>query len=88
MKISPSLLITYIVGFFILYVVCWIFIKPIKWLLKLLLSCICGCLAMAVVNFIFARFGTVFSINPLTAMMSGVLGVPGMIITFILQGIL
>lgn len=88
MNISPALLITYIVGFFILYVVCWIFIKPIKWLLKLLLSCTLGCLAMAAVNFIFARFGAVFSINPLTAMMSGVLGIPGMIITFILQGIL
>lgn len=88
MNISPALLITYVVGFFILYIVCWIFIKPIKWLLKLLLSCVLGCLAMTAVNFIFARFGTVFSINPLTAMMSGVLGVPGMIITFILQGIL
>lgn len=88
MNISPVLIITYLIGFFILYVVCWIFIKPIKWLLRLLLSCVTGCLLMLLVNKLCASFGTIFFINPLTAMISGVLGIPGIIITFILQGIL
>lgn len=88
MNISPALIITYLIGFFVLYIICWIFIKPIKWIMRLLISCALGCIVMAVVNRICAPLGTIFSINPLTAMISGVLGMPGMIITFILQGVL
>ena len=88
MSMSPWLVTAYIIGLFVLYILCRIFIKPLKWLLRLGISCLFGCIAMSVVNYIFAKHGVVFEINPLTAMMSGVLGVPGMIITFILRGIL
>lgn len=84
MNISPTLLISYFCALFALCVVCRIFIKPIKWGLKLLISCGIGCLAMYIVN----MFCEIFAINPLTAMLSGVLGAPGMVLTLILQGIL
>lgn len=88
MNMSPGLILVYITGMLLLYLLCRVFIRPLKWLLRLILSCILGCAAMSAVNFIFARYGVIFEINLLTAMMSGVLGVPGMIITFVLSGIL
>ena len=88
MNTSPVLVIAYIVGFILLYIVCRIFIRPIKWLFRLGISCTCGCVVMSALNYLLSGLGTVFSINPLTAMISGVLGIPGIVITFILQGIL
>lgn len=77
-----------IISLFILYILCKIFISPIKWLFKLMLSCIAGVAAMLISNLILSGVGITFSINPLTAMISGVLGIPGMVLTIILQGIL
>lgn len=88
MNTLPFSVIASIIGIFILYIICRIFIRPIKWALRLLLSCGFGLLGMVTVNLLFSAFGTIFAINPLTIMISGVLGLPGMIATFILQGIL
>lgn len=77
-----------IISLFILYILCKIFISPIKWLFKLTLSCIAGGAAMFVSNLLLSGLGITFSINPLTAMISGVLGIPGMVLTIILQGML
>lgn len=88
MSSAPLAVIAYIFGFFIIYILCRIFIKPLKWFLRLLLSCILGCLAMLLANKLFYPLGVDFSINPLTAMISGVLGIPGIIMTYLLYGIL
>ena len=88
MNTSPGLIFAYIIGMLVLYLLCRVFIKPLKWFLRLILSCALGCLAMTAVNFVFSRYGVIFEINLLTAMMSGVLGIPGMDLTFILSGIL
>ncbi len=82
---SVTYIFAYIVAFFILYIVCWLFLKPIKWLLRLLLSCALGCAFMLACNMFLS---TNFALNPLTAMTSGVLGLPGIIMTYIFQGIL
>ena len=77
-----------IISLFILYILCKIFISPIKWLFRLILGCIAGVAAMLISNLILSGLGITFSINPLTAMISGVLGIPGMVLTIILQGML
>lgn len=78
----------YITGLFLLYILCRIFIKPIKWLLRLGLSCAVGTLAMFIAGKLISPLGISFAINPLTAMISGVLGLPGMAMTLILQALL
>lgn len=88
MNTPPALIIAYIVGFILIYVLCRVFIKPIKWLFKLTISCAVGCLIMGIINYMFGSVGNIFSINPMTAMISGVLGIPGIVATFVLQGIL
>ncbi len=88
MNTPPVLIIAYIVGFILIYILCRVFIKPIKWLFKLAISCAVGCVIMGIINYLSGGVGNIFSINPLTAMISGVLGIPGIVATFVLQGIL
>ena len=73
-------IILYVIGLFFLYLLCWIFIKPIKWLLKLGGSCVLGGLGIGLFNLFFSGVGWQLAINPLTAMTTGVLGVPGLIL--------
>lgn len=82
---SFEYILAYIIVFFILYIFCWLFLKPIKWFLRLLLNCVLGCAIMLILN---NYLPTNFALNPLTAMTSGVLGIPGIIMTYIFQGIL
>ncbi len=81
----PAHIFAYLIVFFILYVLCWLFLKPIKWVFRLFLNCALGSLFMFVLNIFLP---TNFALNPLTAMTSGVLGIPGIIMTYIFQGIL
>lgn len=88
MDTNPAMIIAALIGLFLLYVLCRLFIRPLKWLLKLLLSCALGCLAMLLANKLLSDFGISFALNPLTAALSGILGLPGMALTLILQNIL
>ncbi len=88
MKIDPAIIFAGLMTLFVLYIICRIFIKPIKWLLRLILNCAVGCAAMLLINHIAAPIGINFAINPLTAMISGILGAPGMVMTLVLQSIL
>ncbi len=77
-----------LISLFTLYILCRVFIKPIKWILKLLISCFIGLIAMFLSNKLLLPFGIAFSLNPLTSIICGVLGLPGMAIIIILQNIL
>lgn len=88
MSLQIGYIILGIIGLFILYILCRIFIKPLKWFLRLILSCLLGCGCMFVVNIFLSPLHTGFAINPLTAAISGVLGVPGMALTLLLQRLL
>ena len=88
MEVSPAIVIACVFGLFILYILCRVFIRPLKWLFGLAVSCVIGCAVMLMLNTVLNRFGTGCCINPLTALISGVLGVPGMIMTLVLQAIL
>ena len=88
MSAEPMTIILYLIGFIVIFLLCRIFIKPIKWTLKLALCCVIGTIVMMLANKFIASFGISFCLNPLTSMISGVLGVPGMVMTLILSVIL
>lgn len=88
MILDTMSIIAYVVGLILLYVCCWIFIKPLKWLLRLMLNGILGGLILAAVNFIGSFAGIHITINPLTALITGLLGVPGVVLIIILQFVL
>lgn len=88
MNLQFTTICLYTAGFFALYILCRVFIKPIKWTAGLFFGCIVGSLATLVMNKIFSSLGFYVAINPLTAMMSGVLGLPGIALSYILGIIL
>ena len=88
MPIDGGSILLYTAGFFLLYLCCWFFIKPIKWLLKIVFLCVLGGIAIALWNRVGVDIGFPLNLNPLTAMVAGVLGLPGMILTGILSSIL
>lgn len=85
MHFDTTSILAYATGLILLFVFCRIFIKPIKWMLKLLINGILGGLTLAAVNFVGGFAGITVIINPLSAVLAGLLGVPGVILVIILQ---
>lgn len=81
-------ILAYAVGLVLIYVFCRIFIKPIKWLAKFVINGVLGGLILAAVNFVGGFAGMYVIINPLTSLISGFLGVPGVLLVIVLQYIL
>ncbi len=62
--------------------------KPIKWILKLLLHVLFGYVYLFLFNFIGAWFGVSLDVNWITAVVSGVFGIPGVLVLLVLKYIL
>lgn len=88
MHFDITSIVAYAAGLVLLFVFCRIFIRPIKWMLKLLINGFLGGLILAAVNFAGGFAGITVIINPLSALISGLLGVPGVILVIVLQYLL
>lgn len=80
--------IAYALGLVIIFILCRVFAKPLKWVLKLLLNGVIGGLILAAVNFVGGFAGINIIINPFSSLLAGLLGVPGVILVVLLQYIL
>ena len=80
--------IAYALGLVIIFIICRIFAKPLRWVLKLILNGIIGGLILAAINFVGGFAGVSIIINPFSALIAGLLGVPGVILVVLLQYIL
>ncbi len=78
-------IMAYAVGLVMIYFICRLFIKPLKWALKLLLNGVIGGLILVTINLIGGFAGMSIIINPLTSLLAGFLGVPGIALIIILQ---
>ncbi len=78
----------YALGLVAVFVLCRIFIKPIGWVLKLCFNGILGGLILAAVNFVGGFAGITVVISPLSALLVGFLGVPGVFLVALLQYLL
>ena len=70
-----------LVGLALLYLI----IKLLKWPIKLLINGIIGIVLLYVANFIGEYLNFYITINPITALIAGVLGIPGVIFLVIFQ---
>lgn len=75
----------YILGLLILFVVTKIFFKPIKFLIRLIANSILGALALWLINLLRPLIGIYIGINPITALVTGLLGIPGICLLLLLQ---
>ncbi|MBQ2932715.1 MAG: pro-sigmaK processing inhibitor BofA family protein [Clostridia bacterium] len=88
MFFDGSSVFAYGAGLLLVLVVCRIFIRPIKWMFKLLTSSLLGGLILAAVNFMGGFAGFCVTISPLAALFAGTLGVPGVLLVVFLQYLL
>ena len=78
-----STIVGYILGLLVLFVVTRILFKPLKVFVRLLANSILGVLLMLLINAL--PFGLYIGINPITALVTGILGVPGVCLLLLLQ---
>lgn len=81
-------ILSFIIGIILLYIILRLMVIPIKIIIKLIINALVGGLLLFFFNLVGGIFGLSIMINPLNAIIAGVLGVPGVILILILQAIL
>ena len=83
--LQASVLLTYAGAILLLFLLGKIFLWPIKMILKLAVSSIIGGVLILLLNLAAGLFGLVLiPLNLITALVAGVLGIPGVILLLIL----
>ena len=88
MDIPFSVIIGYALGLILLYLVGWLLLVPLKTILKFIYNGILGGIILWILNLIGGLIHVTVAINPITALIVGFLGVPGIILILLLQFIL
>ncbi|MBE3591444.1 MAG: pro-sigmaK processing inhibitor BofA family protein [Thermoanaerobacter sp.] len=86
-SIEYNIIIAYLIGLFLLYLLGWLLVVPKKILLRIIINGIIGGLILFIINLIGKSLGLYIAINPVTALVVGFLGIPGIILLIILQHI-
>ncbi|RKD26937.1 inhibitor of the pro-sigma K processing machinery [Caminicella sporogenes DSM 14501] len=86
--IELSVIFAYALGLILLYIIGYVLLFPIRLIIKLIYNGIIGGILLLIVNFIGQFWGFSIIINPITALIAGFLGVPGVIMMLILKWIL
>ena len=80
-----TMILPILIGVAILFIVLKLLALPMKLIIKLVINGLVGGIVIFVVNLIGINFGFVIDLNWITALIVGILGVPGVIIVAILQ---
>lgn len=78
----------FLFGLVLLYIAGLLLVIPIRILIKLIINGIIGGFLLLVFNLIGGIFGITIAINPLNAIIVGLLGIPGVLLLLILPMIL
>ncbi|MDR5658884.1 pro-sigmaK processing inhibitor BofA family protein [Serpentinicella sp. ANB-PHB4] len=78
-----TVIAAYAVGIILIYAFGSLLLWPIKKIIKLIWNGIMGGILLLIFNFFGGYFDIGLTINPLTAIIAGVLGVPGVILLII-----
>lgn len=78
-------LIGYISGLCILFILCRIFIVPLKFVIKLVANSVIGALIIFIINFIGGYFSFHIGLNFITILFVSLLGIPGAILLSLIQ---
>ena len=88
MGFELGVILAYAFGLILLYIVGWILLVPLKFIIKLIWNGIIGGIMLLLVNLVGGIWGISIVINPITALIVGFLGVPGVGLLILLQYIL
>ena len=79
-NIMLETLIMFGIGILMVWVICKIFAWPLKILFKLVINAVMGAIVLLVINIIGSAVGFTLPITALTALLVGLLGVPGVVL--------
>lgn len=82
---EAGVIAAYIVGILAIYFVGKMFLVPIKWVWKLIYNGVVGGVMLWVVNLIGAYFDFMIGINVISALVAGLLGIPGVILLILFK---
>ena len=85
MGVQMGVFLTYVGAIVLIFLVGKIFLWPLKLMLKLAASSIIGGLAILLINAVGAGFGVFIPLNLISAVIVGVLGIPGAVLLLILS---
>lgn len=83
--IEFNVVIAYVFGLVLLYIVGWVLVVPLKVIIKLIYNGVLGGMILILLNFVGGFVGIHIGVNPVTALIAGVLGIPGIVLLLILQ---
>lgn len=78
-------LLAFAAGIFVLWLVCKILSVPLKILWKLLVNAVIGAVLLLVFNFFGGFFNFAIPISPVSAVVAGVFGIPGVIVLALIE---
>jgi inhibitor of the pro-sigma K processing machinery len=84
-EINFGIVLAYALGLLLLYIVGWLLLVPVKLIIRLIYNGIVGGIMLWVLNLVGGLFGFGVAINPVTALVAGFLGIPGVILLITLQ---
>lgn len=70
---------------FFAYILIKLISAPIRWIFKLLLNAVMGFVILFLINFLGSLVGFQLDINPISALVTGIFGFPGVIVLVILK---
>lgn len=80
-----SLLLMIAAGIFLFWLLIKLFLKPIRWVFKLLINTAVGFVVLWVLNFFGDFFGVTLGLNWINALVVGVFGLPGVVLLLLLK---
>ncbi len=88
LNIPFNIIIAYALGLIALYLIGWLLLVPLKIILKFIVNGLIGGVVLFILNYVGKLIGVTIAINPVTALIVGFLGIPGIILILLLQFIL
>jgi len=85
LQLDPMLILYFILGIIVLYLSGRLLLAPFKLLLKLGFSSVLGAAAIVLINLIGQLFHFSIPLNPLNAVLTGVFGLPGVLLIFLIR---
>ncbi len=83
-----NIIIAFALGLLLIYLIGRVMLVPLKWVFKLLVNAAVGGIILYVINYFGIFMNVHIPLNPITALTVGFLGIPGIILLFIVQQIL
>ena len=80
-----NLAVYIVIGALLLWLIFKIFATPIKWALKLLINALLGFVVLFIFNYLGSFIGLNITVGWLSAIVAGVLGIPGIILLLLIE---